>query len=580
MALSSSPPSSPPPSTRPSSAGSGSVGSPVEPTFLSHLLPGAASPARPALLRPYGPDERRAGDELLARLDPLLAGVDAAELDRTAKLPDGLVDGLRSAGFLALRNPEHLGGPAASDYNAFRAVEHAAHTSVAVGQLLAVQNGVGAPALLAGLPPGPLAEFVARHVAAGTLSGFGGTEPDGQNNTWPTTTAARAADGSYVLDGEKVFTGNAPVAGLVAVTATVPEGARRRAAVVFVETASPGVEVSARHEFLGSRGLPNGSLRFAGVRVPGERVVLGDEPDDPRFPAGIGRVAMVGQLVFNGAPALAVVRRSLRFQREFVARRTIDGRPLAGYDAIRRLAAQTLAEAYAADSVVRWCLGGGERAFDLLLAKNICTLTAWRTADRTVSVLGGEGLETASSKLRRGARPLPLEQLLRDARGLRVSGNIDFLLDIRAGRLLLAQYAGERPATPPAASEDEPDFGGLSDANRRHFVALRRDLRRLGEWCARLATASPGEDQEAARLVGRAAGELLAVFATLARAAAEDSGFAARQELADVHCAAARHRLDGLWRRLAAYASDPGIPHRSVSRTWFATSDLDFLVSA
>ncbi|MFD4509594.1 acyl-CoA dehydrogenase family protein [Streptomyces sp. NPDC058457] len=626
MALSSTGPSAGPTTTRPRPA----------PSFLTLLEPGAPHLDAPWPLPAYDPHERRAGDALLARLDPLLAGVDADEIDRTAALPDGLVEGLRAAGFLALRNSAALGGLAASDLNAFRVVESAAHTSVAVGQLLAVQNGVGAPALLAGLAPGPLADLVAGHVAAGTLSGFGGSEPAGQNNAWPATTATPAVDGAYVVDGEKLFTGNAPVAGFVAVTATVPEDGRRRAAVVFLETAGPGVEVGARHTFLGSRGLPNGSLRFTGVRVPGAQVVLAEEPDVPGFPAGIGRVAQVGQLVFNGAPALAVVRQSLRVQREFVARRTIDGRPLASYDAIRRIAAGTLATGYAADSVVRWCLGGGERGFELLLAKNVLTRAAWEIADRTVSVLGGEGLETAASKRSRGARPEPLERLLRDARGLRVSGNVDFLLDLRLGGLLLARHraagdgapggrAGQpatpatapgpatdpgstaaRPATDPGstaarsatgpgaaavrsaveswlASPPPPSSGaGLSAANRRHFEELARDLRHLGGICTRYAgcpAEPPAEaDQEAARLIGRAAGELLAVFAVLARVGSEDARSEARQELADVHCSAARHRIDGLWRRLAAHGADPAPVHRSVSRDWFDTSDLDFLI--
>lgn len=234
--------------------------------------------------------------------------------------------------------------------------------------------------------------------------------------------------------------------------------------------------------------------------------------------------------------------------------REIDGRPLRDHEQIQRFLATRMAEIYALDSVVRWSLLGRDRGFEQALAKNIGTIAAWEIADRTLSVLGGAGLETAASKLARGAAAMPVEQLLRDARGLRVAGNVDFMVDVQAGRALLARHA-ER--TGPGLDWTEPlDCAGLSPANREHVAALVADMRRLSSCCTDLAADPESVPEQTPRLIGRIAGVLLTEFAVLARAEQIDAGDDLAAELADLHCTSARHRLAGLWHELAESPRD------------------------
>ena len=536
------------------------------PSFVDALYSGRLGPG---LLRHPVQDEteRAEGEAVVAGLGAFLrARVDPDRVDLTGTLPQGLLDDLRASGYLKLSLGTEIGGLELSAYNTFRAIEHAAGHCMPAGQMLAIQAGVGAPALLPALPPGELREFVSKQLAGGAVSGFGLTEPAGQNNAWPGTTATRSADGSvYVLRGEKVFTGHGPVADLLPIAATEHTGDGRRLCICFVDTSAPGFEVTSRIEFTGSRGLPNGALRFDDVEVPAEHVVR-SEPEDARFPDRMASALLIGQLYFTAAPALAIAKLCRLWSGEFVTRRRINGRALSGYDEIQRMIGETLAEVYAMESVIQWSLVGSgpeDRWFERLTAKNLAVRTCWRIVDRTGSLYGAEGIETLPSKLRRGAGPVPLERRLGDARGLRIAGNVDFQLDSQAARRLLSRHY-------TAPSDAATAFGdgvgaelegedGLSGPNRAHLSAIREQVLRFRRICHESARSHPRQDdlfekEHTVILLGRIAAELFAMYAVLARAATRRSADEGEDghQLADVYCTSARHRLAGFWRRLCA----------------------------
>jgi alkylation response protein AidB-like acyl-CoA dehydrogenase len=531
------------------------------------------------------PDDRRAGDRVVQEIgDFLESGLDPEEVDRNRGLPSGFLSELQERGYLRLREEPEIGGLGLSPYSAFRVIERAAARSVPAGQVLGIQAGVGAGAMLPAIPEGELRDFVRRRIAEGMVSGFGDTDESGQNNAFPSMTATLTDDGSaYLLHGGKLFTGHGPVADLLGVSATLVEDGRRRVGAFFVDTRdAPGFRVAAQLEYLGSRGLPNGALAFDGVRVPREHVLL--DPVGDQLPPLVGLMALIGRIYFTGAPAMAIARNCLAWSREFVARRTVDGRELGSYDSVQRIVATTLAEVFAMNSAVRWALSGPapqDQLFERFVTKNILTTTCWRIIDRTMSLLAAEGFETVSSKARRGGPTIPLERAFRDARGLRIAGNIDFRLDEQAGRLLLNRHYLRQalgPAPGSATPAEDPD---LSPANQQHVLHADRQLAELGRLCASLTGAHPKPDELFARqrtvlLVGRIATELFTMCAVLSRAsrtAGADSGES--QDLADIHCTAARHRISSHWREL--YALDEP-DYAKVSARWLAGTTPDDLI--
>ncbi|MFI6481774.1 acyl-CoA dehydrogenase family protein [Nonomuraea sp. NPDC050663] len=487
--------------------------------------------------------------DAVAELAALLrAMVDPEEVERTGQLPPAALKALREEGFLALTIDRELGGLGLSDAEAFQVLRAGASWSGAVAFTLGVGNGFGSGSYLRVLPPGPLRDMICERVAAGIVSGGADAEPAGTANRTRATVAVPVEDGAaYLISGEKVFIGNGPTADLVDVSATVEGTGEVR--LFFVDTRSPGFEVTGRHEFMGLRGAAIGSLRLDRVRVPAEWLMPEDGDGWRMRPDGDGSeqtepgpdlagLALLGRHLVIVPAALAIAQRCLQYSRDFVARRVIDGRGLGEYEEIRRVVAATAADVFTIDCLSRWALLGRDRADtrpDLTVVKNLASRLCWRAVDRTVSLLGAEGYESAASKARRGAPPLPVERLFRDARALRVAGGVDFMLDAWSAEASLAAFYGEN-------MEPAPQAGG----GRAVFV--EEQARRLAEVCARLTAAHSREElfarQRLLRVIGRIAAELLSMAVVLAAADPETA------ELADISCAGSRHRLAGLWSQL------------------------------
>jgi alkylation response protein AidB-like acyl-CoA dehydrogenase len=521
--------------------------------------------------------DREAGDAVLAELRQfLMTRVDPDQIDATGELPDEFLDQLRRRGYLALRVDPKLGGLGLSFANAFRVITASMSRAVPVGWCLAIQNGLGAGAYLPLLPPGPLRDLVTRRVAEGAIFSDADTEPSGASNELRSTTATLAADGSgYVIDGEKICIGNGPVADFLVVSATVNDLGGQRVEYFFLDTSSPGFSVRSAQEFMGLKGARIGALTFDHVYVPREHMLA--------LPAGVDtefEVNRPARMYIVSAPALAIAKLCAHWSREFVGRRRIDGLPLGGYDAIQRIVAATLADAFAIESVAEWCLLGESREgpddfrLEQSAAKNITSTTCWRVVDRTMSLLAAEGLETARSKAARGAQPLPVERALRDARALRIAGGVDFLLDKFFGETVVLSRVREADG-PSQAGRAHPAPGVLSDRNREHLRFLAAEIAAFPEACRGLLGEGPLTDR-VPMLANRIANELLTMSVTLARAATlSDEGQAGVQDLADVYCAAARHRLANWWRR-AADGDEPD--YRRVAASWLRAGQPELMV--
>src|SRR5215208_2643225 len=164
------------------------------------------------------------GERFLADLRSFLEDVvDPQLIEREARIPEPILDGLKELGALGMKVPEEYGGLGLSQvyYNQALALAGAYHSSLSTLLSAHQSIGVAEPLMLFG------SEEQKRRwlplVARDHISAFLLTEPDVGSDPARLGTTAAPTEGGYVLNGRKLWATNGAIADIVVVMAQVPE---------------------------------------------------------------------------------------------------------------------------------------------------------------------------------------------------------------------------------------------------------------------------------------------------------------------------------------------------------------------
>jgi alkylation response protein AidB-like acyl-CoA dehydrogenase len=368
---------------------------------------------------PLDPDAVEKGERFLARLREFLESeVDPLEIERDARIPDRVIDGFKQMGALGMKVSEEYGGLGLSQlyYNRALMLTGVWHASLS-GLLSAHQSiGVAEPLRLFGTEEQkrkwmPL-------VAKDHISAFLLTEPDVGSDPARLATAATPVEGGYELSGQKLWATNGAIADIVVVMAKVPEGDGHRGGITaFVLPYDlPGVTVEHRNAFMGLRGIENSVTRLDHVFVAEENRI-GREGEGLKIALttlNTGRLAL---------PAICVgqAKWATKVAREWSNERVQWGRPIGKHDAVAQKIAFIAGSAFGLEAMLDVASRladskSGDIRIEAALAKLYASEMGWKVIDELIQVRGGRGYETAASLKARGEKPVPAEQALRDMR--------------------------------------------------------------------------------------------------------------------------------------------------------------------
>ena len=555
------------------------------PSFARELYLGRF---RPELVAPHPrlDDETVArGEAFLARLRAFLETVDGEAIEREAKIPQEVLDGLAQVGAFGMKIPEEYGGAGLGQVYYNRALMLVGTTNPSLGALLSAHQSIGVPEPVKQFGTEEQKRAFLPRCAAGAVSAFLLTEPDVGSDPARLQLRATPTDGGdYLLDGTKLWATNGTIAELLVVLARVPqrEGHRGGVTAFVVEADSPGITVERRNTFMGLRGLENSLTRFRSVRVPAANR-LGEE--------GRGLKIALSTLTTGrlSIPALCVAasKWSLKIGREWARERVQWGRPVGRHAAVAHKIAFMATTTYAQEAVLELTghladAGHTDVRIEAAIAKLFTSERAWQVADELVQVRGGRGYETAASLRARGERAVPVEQVLRDLRinrifegstqimhlliardavdtHLAVAGDIidpDTTVDekARAAARAAAFYAGWLPglyAGPGLVPGTYAEFGQLAGHLRFVERASRRLARSTFYGMARWQGGLEHRQGFLARVVDIGA-ELFAMTAVCLRAQMQtaDGTAPGASRLADAYCRQARLTVARLFREL------------------------------
>ena len=365
------------------------------------------------------PEAVEKGERFLAQLEEFLRGdVDPLEIERDAKIPDHVVDGLKRLGALGMKVAEEYGGLGLSQVYYNRALALAGTWHASLSALLSAHQSIGVAE--------PLRLFGTEEqkrkwlplVARDKISAFLLTEPDVGSDPARLATTATPTEGGYVLNGLKLWATNGAIADIVVVMAQVPksDGHRGGISAFVLPYDSDGVTVEHRNAFMGLRGLENSVTRLENVFVPEENRIAkeGQGLKVALTTLNTGRLAL---------PAICIgqAKWATKVAREWANERVQWGRPIGKHDAVAQKIAFIAGSAFGLEAMLDVASRladdkSNDIRIEAALAKLYGSEMGWKVLDELIQVRGGRGYETAASLKARGEKPVPAEQALRDMR--------------------------------------------------------------------------------------------------------------------------------------------------------------------
>lgn len=334
------------------------------------------------------------------------------EVAETDAIPADIIAQMKSLGFFGLTIPEPYGGLGLTMEEEVMVVFELGRTSPAYRSYIGTNNGIGSIGILIDGTPEQKQAYLPRLASGELLSSFCLTEPDaGSDAASLKMTAIRDGD-VYILNGTKRFITNAPVAGVFTVmarTSPTVKGADGISAFI-VDRDSPGLSLGKPDHKMGQKGALTCDVIFEDVRAPATQLIGGVE--------GVGfktamKVLDKGRLHI-AALSVGAAERMLDDALRYAMERRQFGKPIAEFQLIQAMLADSKAEIYAAKCMVldaaRKRDDGANVNTEASCAKMFATEMCGRVADRCVQIHGGAGYVSEYS----------IERFYRDVRLFRI----------------------------------------------------------------------------------------------------------------------------------------------------------------
>jgi short/branched chain acyl-CoA dehydrogenase len=349
----------------------------------------------------------------------------AEELDREGRFPYDLVAGMAELGLMGMTIPEEYDGAGADTLAYAIAVEELTRVDSSVAITMAAHHSLGTLPIFYFGDDEQKQQWLPDLASGKKLAAFGLTEPEAGSDAGAARTRAELRDGSWVVNGSKIFITNAGTDITACVTITARTG-DDEVSNLIVPNGTPGYEISKPMKKLGWRASDTRELSFKDCAVP-ESNLLGPRGQGFRqfleiLDGGRISVAAMGVGLAQGAYDLAYA---------YAQERQQFGQPIAKFQAVQFKLADMATEIEAGRTMVYKAAWLKDQGRDFGLASAQAKLYTGELSNRAVNwalqIHGGYGYMDE----------YPISRLYRDQKILEIGEGTN-----EVQRMVIARHLG------------------------------------------------------------------------------------------------------------------------------------------
>jgi len=330
----------------------------------------------------------------------------AREMDEKEEFPTEIVRQMADLGFLGLPYPEKYGGAGLDILAYVIAVEEIARACGSTAITLAAHVSLGCgPVYEAGTEEQKM-KFLVPMAKGEAIGAFGLTEPNAGSDAAGTQTRAERLDGSWRVNGSKIYITNGSVAKYITFTARTDASKGTKGISAFImDTATPGFRVGKREKKMGLHASDTVEVVFEDCVVPAENML-----GDPSGGFSAFMRTLTGGRISIGALALGLAQGAYEKSVEYAKVRHQFGKPIASFQAVQFMLADMAMRIEASRLLVYQAAmlkdAGREYVKEAAMAKLFASEASNWVTDKAIQIHGGMGY----------CRDVPVERMHRDAK--------------------------------------------------------------------------------------------------------------------------------------------------------------------
>ncbi len=379
-----------------------------------------------------------------------LAHIDSAKFDKEGKIPKEVLDGLASLGLCGLGVEEEFGGLGLDTTLYARVFSQVAGIDGAIATTLGAHQSIGFKALLNEGNDEQKKAWLPKLASGEIFAAFCLTEPGSGSDAYSIKTkAVQNNDGTYTINGQKLWITNAGLAGFYSVFAKTDheENGQKieRITCFIVEKEREGISFGEKEDKMGIRASETRAVYFDNVKVPASNII-----------GEIGKGFKIAMNVLNtgrlslGSGSVGGMKSILKLATAQAKTRKQFGNTIDNFGLIQEKLATMAANIYACESMVYMTTGKitqgmSEFSHESAICKVYCSEKLWDTIDKATQIAAGNAY----------MKEYPYERIMRDTRiNLIFEGTNEIL------RIFTALSGIKGP------SDDLKELGKISDVSK------------------------------------------------------------------------------------------------------------------